>query len=161
LDVEGVVNGIAVTGLAWMDHEWFTQQLETYQKGWDWFSIQLDNGADLMLFQLRHTDGRIDPFSSGTYIAADGRATHLQRSDFELQPLEYWTSPKTSARYPVRWRISIPAMKVELQCTAAIADQELVDNAGPTYWEGAVIYTGSANGVGYLEMTGYSKPLQL
>lgn len=161
LAVEGMLNNVAVTGLAWMDHEWFTHQLEANQQGWDWFSIQLDTGVELMLFQLRHTDGRIDPFSSGTYIAADGRSTHLQRSDFELEPVEYWTSPKTSARYPVRWRITIPALKLDLQCAAAIPDQELVDEPGPTYWEGAVTYTGSATGVGYLEMTGYTKRMQL
>jgi predicted secreted hydrolase len=169
LAVEGVLNGVAVTGLAWMDHEWFTHQLEANQQGWDWFSVQLDTGAEFMLFQLRHTDGSIDPFSSGTYIAPDGRTTHLKRGDFELQPVEYWTSPKTSARYPVRWRLSIsgarpgmpPGMKIALQCAAAIPDQELVDDPGPTYWEGAVTYTGSASGVGYLEMTGYTKPMRL
>jgi predicted secreted hydrolase len=161
LAVEGVLNGAAVSGLAWMDHEWFTHQLEANQQGWDWFSVQLDTGAEFMLFQLRHTDGSIDPFSSGTYIAPDGRTTHLKRSDFVLQPAEYWTSPKTSARYPVRWRIAIPAMKLTLQCAAAIPDQELVDSQGPTYWEGAVTYTGSAGGVGYLEMTGYTKPMRL
>src|SRR5450432_782611 len=156
LAVEGVLNGVAVTGLAWMDHEWFTHQLEANQQGWDWFSVQLDTGAEFMLFQLRHTDGSIDAFSSGTYIAPDGRTTHLKRADFELQPVEYWTSPKTSARYPVRWRIIIsgvgsallpgmlPGNKVTLQCAAAIPDQELVDGEGPTYWEGAVTYTGSA-----------------
>jgi predicted secreted hydrolase len=75
--------------------------------------------------------------------------------------VEYWTSPKTSARYPVRWRIAIPGMKLTLLCAAAIPDQELVDSQGPTYWEGAVTYTGSAGGVGYLEMTGYTKPMKL
>ncbi|HXB71349.1 MAG TPA: lipocalin-like domain-containing protein [Candidatus Acidoferrales bacterium] len=165
LAVEGVLNGVAVTGLAWMDHEWFTHQLEANQQGWDWFSVQLDTGAEFMLFQLRHTDGSIDAFSSGTYIAPDGRTTHLKRGDFELQPIEYWTSPKTSARYPVRWRVSIPGvfpgMNFTMQCAAAIPDQELVDDPGPTYWEGAVTYTGSASGVGYLEMTGYTKPMRL
>jgi predicted secreted hydrolase len=161
LAVEGVVNGVAVTGLAWMDHEWFTHQLEANQQGWDWFSVQLDTGAEFMLFQLRRTDGSIDAFSSGTYVAPDGRTTHLKHSDFALQPMEYWTSPKTSARYPVRWRISIPGLKVTLECAAAIPDQELVDDQAPTYWEGAVSYTGSATGAGYLEMTRYTKPMRL
>ena len=161
LSVEGTLNGAAVSGLAWMDHEWFTHQLESNQQGWDWFSIQLENGADLMLFQLRRTDGTIDPFSSGTYIAPDGRATHLKRGDFQLQPMETWTSPKTGAHYPVRWRISIPALKMTLDCTATLPDQELVDENSPTYWEGAVTYTGTAKGVGYLEMTGYGKQMRL
>ena len=166
LAVEGVLNGAAVTGLAWMDHEWFSHQLEANQQGWDWFSVQLDIGAEFMLFQLRRTDGSIDPFSSGTYIAPDRHATHLKRADFALQPVAYWTSPRTRARYPVRWRISIPSLKVTLESAAAIPDQELVDDPGPTYWEGAVTYsgsvsTGSASGVGYLEMTGYTKPMRL
>ncbi|MBZ5617318.1 MAG: carotenoid 1,2-hydratase [Acidobacteriia bacterium] len=159
----GTLNGAPVSGTAWMDHEWFSNQLEPSQQGWDWFSIQLDNHTEFMLFQLRHTDGSIDPYSSGTHIAADGRATHLKRSDFELQPADYWTSPKTHARYPTRWRITIPELKVALDCAAAIPDQELIseDAAGPTYWEGAVVYSGSATGVGYLEMTGYTKPMRL
>lgn len=163
LAVEGTLNGASVTGSAWMDHEWFTHQLETAQVGWDWFSVQLENHTELMLFQIRHTDGSIDPYSAGTYIDASGRATHLKRSDFQLQPLEFWTSPATHARYPIRWRITIPSLKVELECAAALPDQELgaEDAASPAYWEGAVTYTGSASGVGYLEMTGYAKPMRL
>jgi predicted secreted hydrolase len=163
LSVEGTLNGAGVSGTAWMDHEWFTNQLAPNQAGWDWFSVQLDNDTELMLFQLRHLDGTIDPYSSGTYIDSNGRATHLSRGQFELQPLEYWTSPKTRARYPIRWRITIPSLKLTLECAATLPDQELIseDAAGPTYWEGAVGYTGSAKGLGYLEMTGYVKPMRL
>ncbi|HEY2013416.1 MAG TPA: lipocalin-like domain-containing protein [Bryobacteraceae bacterium] len=163
LAVEGTLDGTEVTGTAWMDHEWFSNQLAADQQGWDWFSIQLADGTELMLFQLRHKDGSIDPYSSGTYIAKDGRATHLKRSEFDLQPAAYWTSPKTGARYPVQWRIRIPGLKIAIDCAAALADQELIseDAAGPTYWEGAVTYSGSAAGVGYLEMTGYTKPMRL
>jgi predicted secreted hydrolase len=163
LAVEGRLDGAEVAGSAWMDHEWFTQQLDASQQGWDWFSVQLANGADLMLFDLRRTDGATDPYSSGTYIAPDGRATHLQRADFTLQPLEYWTSPKTGAKYPVKWRISVPSKGVVLECAAAVRGQELVseDDCSPTYWEGAVTYSGSSAGVGYLEMTGYGKAVKL
>ena len=162
IEVEGTLNGSRVSGTAWMDHEWFSNQLEGSQQGWDWFSIQLDNNTELMLFQLRRTDGSIDPHSAGTYIARDGRATHLKRADFELEPVAYWTSPKTGARYPSRWRIRVPAMQISLECTTAVPDQELAaeDNSTPTYWEGAVTYSGSANGVGYLEMTGYTSPMR-
>jgi predicted secreted hydrolase len=162
LAAEGTLNGGAISGAAWMDHEWFTYQLEPYQRGWDWFSVQLDNGTELMLFQFRDTNGAIDPYSAGTYVAADGRATHLGRSDFHLQPLEYWKSPKTGARYPIRWRIAVPSLNLKLDCAAAVPGQELVaEGAGPTYWEGAVRYSGSATGAGYLEMTGYDKPMRL
>jgi len=163
LGVEGTLNGLPVAGTAWMDHEWFTHQLEPSQIGWDWFSAQLGNNTEIMLFQIRRQDGSIDPNSSGTYIDASGRATHLKRSDFQLQPLDPWTSPATHARYPIRWRITIPPLHVTLDCTAALPDQELgaEDAATPPYWEGAVTYTGSSTGVGYLEMTGYAKPMRL
>ncbi len=163
LSVEGELNGVSVAGTAWMDHEWFTNQLAPDQAGWDWFSIQLENGADLMLFQLRHRDGSVDPYSSGTYIDGMGRSRHLGSAEFTLQPLEFWKSPHTGARYPLRWRMTIPSLQITLECAAALADQELIsdDAVGPTYWEGAVTYTGSANGVGYLELTGYTKPMRL
>ena len=160
LGVEGELNGAAVSGQAWMDHEWFNHSLEPDQRGWDWFSAQLDDGAEIMLFQIRRMDGGIDPYSSGTYVARDGRTKHLTRADFTLQPLAYWASPKTGARYPVQWRIAIPGLKVALDCAAAIPGQELASEAND-YWEGAVTYRGSAAGVGYLEMTGYAKPVRM
>ena len=152
-----------VTGAAWMDHEWFTHQLEASQVGWDWFSVQLDDGRDLMLFQLRTRSGGIDPYSSGTYIDSSGAARHLSSRDFSLEPARYWTSPKTKARYPVSWRIRVPSLALDLSCDAALDVQELVgqQDGRPSYWEGAVRYSGSASGSGYLEMTGYDKPVRL
>jgi predicted secreted hydrolase len=161
LGVTGEINGRRVDGTAWMDHEWFTHQLEKTQAGWDWFSAQLDDGSDVMLFQLRRRDGGIDPYSSGTYIDRQGRARHLKRGEFTLEPRGYWTSPKTKARYPIKWHIAIPALGVSIDCAAALPDQELVDERNPAYWEGAVTYSGSTTGVGYLEMTGYHKPVEL
>jgi predicted secreted hydrolase len=163
LDVAGTLNGAEVAGTAWMDHEWFTHQLEANQQGWDWFSAQLESGAELMLFQLRQTDGSIDSYSSGTYIAPDGHVTHLKRADFQLQPLDYWTSPQTRGRYPIRWRIAVPSLALTLECAAAMNNQELVaeDASSPSYWEGAVTYSGTSRGVGYLEMTGYPKAMRL
>jgi predicted secreted hydrolase len=152
-----------VTGTAWMDHEWFTHQLDASQVGWDWFSVQLEDGRDLMLFELRGKTGAIDPNSSGTYIDERGVGHHLTAQEFSLTTERYWVSPRTKARYPVRWRILVPSLKVSLECDAALDSQELVaaDTAGPSYWEGAVRYSGSAAGAGYLEMTGYDKPVRL
>jgi len=163
LAVEGSLNRASVTGSAWMYHEWFSNQLAESLRWWDWFSVQLDDGTELMLFQLRRLDGTTDPYSSGTYIARDGRSTHLRRDAFELQPLAWWTSPKSGAKYPVRWRIAVPSLHLDLECDSAISEQELAgnDEASPTYWEGAVVYTGTRAGVGYLEMTGYAKPMRL
>ncbi|MGD9317020.1 MAG: lipocalin-like domain-containing protein, partial [Anaerolineae bacterium] len=92
-----------VNGLSWMDHEWSTSGLAADQVGWDWFSIQLDNGSELMVFQLRKEDGSIDPFSSGTFIAPDGSTRHLSRDEFEIDVEDTWRSPHSGATYPARW----------------------------------------------------------
>jgi len=138
-----------VTGQAWMDHEWFTEQLASDQVGWDWFSIQLNNNTELMLFELRKQDGSIDPYSSGTYVDAKGNAHHLKRADFTLGPMAKW------GKYPIAWKISVPSLNIELTSKAALDNQELRSPTGPNYWEGAVTYEGTERGVGYLEMTGY------
>jgi predicted secreted hydrolase len=163
LSVDGSINGQAVSGTAWMDHEWFTTLLDPMQRGWDWFSLQLDDSTEFMLFRIRKADATIDPHSSGTFIDAAGRAVPLRHSDFDLYPTEYWTSPKTNARYPVRWHISVPSRHLEVNCVAALPDQELPaeDALGPSYWEGAVSYKGASSGVGYLEMTGYALPIRM
>jgi predicted secreted hydrolase len=162
LSVAGEINGQNVTGTAWMDHEWFTHQLAADQAGWDWFSIQLDNGTELMLFELRRKDGTINPYSSGTFIDRQGHARHLRSADFSLKPLDTWASPKTGAHYPIHWEIQAPGFGIALDCKAALPDQELAaEGAGTSYWEGAVTYTGSHSGTGYLEMTGYDKPVRL
>jgi predicted secreted hydrolase len=150
LRVTGTIDSANVTGAAWMDHEWFTEQLAADQLGWDWFSIQLDNKTELMLFELRRKDGSVDPYSSGTFIDAQGKAKHLRREDFTLQPLSLWH------KYPVAWRVRVPSLNIELTSHALLDDQELRSKqSGPSYWEGAVDYSGSQRGVGYVEMTGY------
>ncbi len=150
----------AVTGLSWMDHEFGTSFLEREQVGWDWFSIQLDDGRDLMIFQLRRADGSIDPRSSGTLVEPDGKAIPITVADgFRLTPGRTWTSAASGARYPVAWTIDIPARRLTLAVTAAVNDQELraANGSGVTYWEGAIDVTGQGiRGRGYLEMTGYA-----
>jgi len=147
----------AVRGSAWMDHEWFSEQLGAEQIGWDWFSVQLDNNTELMLFELRRGDGSIDPYSSGTFIDSGGKAHHLRNSDFKLQPLS-----KGRQRYPVEWRIEVPSLNIALTCRAVLPDQALKSKrGGPSYWEGAVDYSGTHTGVGYLEMTGYESAVKM
>ena len=157
---------IAVTGQSWMDHEFGTSFLEPEQVGWDWFSVQLDDGHDLMVFRLRRADGTIDPRSSGTLVAADGSFTRITFDEgFRLEPGRTWTSPVSGARYPVAWRLLLAGSVVDLAVTAALNDQELhtEQSTGVTYWEGAIDVRGRVNGRdvkgrGYLEMTGYSGP---
>lgn len=149
-----------VSGLSWFDHEWATNQLAAHQTGWDWFSLQFENGGELMLFQIRTRDGGRDPYSSGTWISADGKTQKIRREDFELEPIEWWKSPKTGGRYPVAWTISIPSQAVDLVVRARFPAQEL-DSEPFSYWEGAVAAEGTLGaeplrGKGYLEMTGYA-----
>jgi predicted secreted hydrolase len=156
LKVAGTVNASNVTGRAWMDHEWFTEQLDPSQAGWDWFSVQLDDRTELMLFELRRKDGLIDPYSSGTFIDVEGKPHHLRRDDFALRPLTKW------GIYPIEWSIQIPSLHINLISKAVLPDQVLKSLAGePVYWEGAVDYKGSQTGVGYLEMTGYNGPVRM
>jgi len=158
-----------VSGTSWMDHEFFTHQLETNQTGWDWLSLQLEDHTEVMLFRIRRKDGSIDPYSSGTYVDADGKSTHLRSTDFTLQPAgEIWTSPITGARYPTHWNVAIPKLSIELEVKTPLASQELTGETTfvPNYWEGAINLTGRRHqqplrGVGYLEMTGYDRPVQL
>jgi predicted secreted hydrolase len=145
-----------VTGLSWLDREWSTSALEKNQVGWDWFALHLDDGRDIMFYQLRRRDGSADPFSSGTLVAPDGSYQHLTREEVTLQPQGWWTSPETGTRYPAGWRLAIPGQRIDLQIVPRLADQEL--RTGFRYWEGAVELRGQAgspSGSGYLEMTGY------
>jgi len=158
-----------VTGTSWMDHEFFTHQLEANQSDWDWLSLQLADNTELMLFHIRRSDGSIDPYSAATYIDAQGKTTHLRATDFTLQPLEEtWTSAATRATYPIHWKIVVPKLNLELDAKTPLASQELIGNTRlvPNYWEGAIFLAGARkaqplNGVGYLEMTGYDRPVQL
>ena len=136
-----------VTGQAWMDHEFFTHQLDQDQVGWDWMSLQLNDGRELMIFQLRRRDGTIDPYSSGTLIERNGSTRHLKQT--RMTAGRRWNS------YPVEW--SVEAGGLKLLVKARLDEQELVSKQrqAPTYWEGAVAVSGDATGVGYLEMTGY------
>lgn len=152
-----------VDGLSWMDHEFFTHQLDPSQSGWDWISLQLDNRTEFMLFELRRKDGARDPYSAGTFVDPSGRATHLRAGDFSLAPGEIWTSPGTGGRYPVAWTIRVPKLGFESKVTALLPQQELAGSgdASPTYWEGAIGAAGTlgskaVRGAGYLEMTGYA-----
>jgi predicted secreted hydrolase len=152
-----------VTGLSWMDHEFGTSFLERSQVGWDWFSIQLEDGRELMLFQIRREDGSRDPRSSATLIDTAGRATHIEFGEFDLAPLARWRSAASGAVYPTEWRIDLPGYDLRLAVRASFEDQELraEESTGVTYWEGSVEVEGATGdkplrGRGYLEMTGYS-----
>jgi len=150
----------AVTGLAWLDREWSTSALGPDLAGWDWFSIQLDDGSDLMFYGLRRKDGSIDALSAGTLVEPDGRIVRLGRDTVTLNPGERWRSPKTGAAYPIRWTLKIPSLKLQLAVEPRLESQEM--DLSVRYWEGAIQVRGDRDGRpvtggGYLEMTGYDR----
>lgn len=153
----------AVTGRSWKDHEYSTSALEQGAVGWDWFSLQFDNGGALMFFQIRRDDGTIQAESSGTLVYPDGSLAHVPLSDWELEVVDTWTSPETGAVYPAAWRLRLPALGLELEGRSLLADQEL--RLSTVYWEGAVSFGGSWDGqpvtaTGYVEMTGYYETME-
>lgn len=164
LETSGAVKvggeSFAVGGLSWFDHEWASNQLAKNQIGWDWFSLQFEDGSELMLFQLRTREGGRDHWSGGSWIAADGSVTRISNDDFTLDSSASWKSEATGASYPMQWRIRIPKLAIDLEVAARMKDQEL--RLSPiAYWEGVVKACGTRNGrklggAGYLEMTGYA-----
>lgn len=157
-----------VRGLSWMDHEFGSNQLREDQIGWDWFSIQLENNIELMLYLIRRKDGTPDPYSSGTLVYADGRTRHLKLRDFQIEVLKRWKSSKSGGDYPMGWKIKVPSEELELNIEPFFAEQELNTEKSTrvTYWEGAVRVDGIHNGrpvrgSGYTELTGYAGKLRV
>jgi predicted secreted hydrolase len=162
-----VIDGerVEVTGLTWMDREFGTSFLETDQQGWDWFALQLSDGSDLMIYQLRRRDGSRDPHSSGMLTRADGRVVSLASTDFTLAPTgPTFRSRSSGAVYPIGWRLDVPGEGLALTVSTPLSDQELdfTRMTGVAYWEGLIDVAGTArggrhiSGRGYLEMTGYA-----
>ena len=147
-----------VAGTSWLDREWSTSALGEDQVGWDWFSLQFDDGRELMYYQLRLQDGTPDPLSSGVLVDADGATRRLQTGDLQIKVLEHWQSDESGARYPAKWRLDMVKQGISLDITPVLADQELQTTV--RYWEGAVSVQGTQRdsplgGVGYVELTGY------
>jgi predicted secreted hydrolase len=164
LDVAGSVNGQRCRGIAWMDHEFGSSRLRENQQGWDWFSVQFDNDSELMLYQIRRSDGTPDVTSSGSLISSDGAVIHIRHDQMRIESTDRWRSPRSRAVYPMGWRISVPTFGISVELNPSLRNQELITRGSTnvTYWEGAVDVTGSfgnvaVSGVGYVEMTGYDR----
>jgi predicted secreted hydrolase len=156
-----------VHGLSWMDHEFSSNQLNSELAGWDWFSFQLNEGSEVMLYQLRKKDGSIDAFSSGSLIDSKNKSKHLQLKDFTVTVKDYWSSKKTSIRYPAAWLVTLPEENTRLTVTPDMKDQELsgLRSISGSYWEGSVTVKGThqgqpVEGKGFVELVGYGKALR-
>ncbi len=150
----------AVEGQAWMDHQWGNFVIGN--GGWDWYSLQLDDDRELMLYVLR--DAQANTLGVyGTAVDASGAERALTGSDISAVATGSWTSPHTGAVYPSGWHVMVPSEGLDLMVTPKVQDQELyfpgqsaVLSSITTYWEGAVSIAGSVGGEGYVELTGYS-----
>ena len=156
VEIDGQV--FEVTGQSWMDKEFFTNSLSTEQVGWDWFSLQLDDNRELMLYVVRDAEGSVN-HARGTLVNADGSTRFLEANHFSISDQATWTSP-TGDAYPSRWSIAIPSADIDIRIVSQLADQENRSRLIPTlrYWEGAVTVEnadGKPIGVGFVEMTGY------
>lgn len=143
-----------VAGNSWLDREWSTSALDEDQAGWDWFALQLDDGRELMFYQLRDTQGRPHAFSRGSLVQADGSSRALPADAVRLTPLRHWRA-EDGSRYPVAWRLQVAEEGLDLEVRALLDDQ-LMDHS-VRYWEGAVQVSGSHRGSGYLELSGYDQ----
>ncbi|MGY2189569.1 lipocalin-like domain-containing protein [Pseudomonas sp. SDO5591_S426] len=138
-----------VKGPAWLDREWSSQPLTVNQTGWDWFSLHLDSGEQVMLYRMRQKDG--EPYLTGTWIDAQGQTQLLQAGDIRLTPQD--TATVAGRKMPVHWSIKIPGKNLDIVISALNPDAWM-DLRIP-YWEGPLRLSGSHGGQGYLEMTGY------
>jgi predicted secreted hydrolase len=153
--VDGVRQVVSAT--AWMDHQWGSWEVMGGFKGWDWFSLRLDDDNQIMLFDFRNQDGTIQAAESGgTWIYADGTTQYQSYRDYTVDILDWWTSPDTGAVYPIQWHLTVPEHGVDVTVAATFPQQEMNIKLGPIYWEGTVTVDGTAIGVGYVEMTGYA-----
>ena len=154
---------MAVTGKSWKDHEYSTSVLSAGTVGWDWFSLQLDNGTALMLYAFRQAGQSEVVVADGTFVAADGTTTRINKGDCQVDVLETWRSPESGASYPSQWHVEIPKLDLTLEGQSLMPNQEL--NVSNTYWEGAIAFDGKLSDVtvsakGYVEMTGYTASME-
>jgi predicted secreted hydrolase len=153
----GVVGGPseAVSGIAWMDHQWGNFVVPA-RGGWDWYSLQLDDQTELMLYVLRDASGATSAVY-GTQVLPDGSTHDLAAGDVTAEATGSWTSPHTGAVYPSGWQLALWNGK-HLVLQPQLQDQELYfpDQSGLAYWEGAVTVSGDQQGLGYVELTGYA-----
>jgi len=159
ITVEGTVYD--VSGLSWMDHEFSTSALGENQIGWDWFSLQLSDDTELMLYNIRERDGGIYPESDGVFVNEESETTLLALNEYSIDSTDTWRSPDSGGVYPSGWEVTVDTgdREINLVVEPLIEDQEF--DASFVYWEGAVRVTGESNGqpvagYGYVELTGYA-----
>ena len=146
---------LPVKGIAWFDHE-YGNMGKTPSRGWDWYSLQLDDNTEYMIYALHRQDKTVDPVSKACRIDPAGTEQCVPYGEIVVKELDSWKSPHTGAGYPSGWQITIPAFGLEAKITPTVKDQEMrfMDMA---YWEGSCSVSGKpANGQAYVELVGYA-----
>lgn len=151
-DLESAGERVSLSGTAWLDREWSTSVLGEAHAGWDWFALQLDDGRELMAYRLRRRDGSRDAFDRGLLVQPDGSSEQLGVEDFDLSALDFWQDER-GVHWPSRWELNLPRRGLSFRIEPLVRDQLMRTTL--RYWEGAVDVTGSEDGVGYMELTGY------
>jgi predicted secreted hydrolase len=151
-----------VSGVAWLDHEWSSQYLDPRADGWDWVGLNMDDGAAVMAFRIRDHQGHTF-WAGGTERDRDGRTRSLQASQIQFEPKRVWRSPRSGVTYPVSWQLLLDGRTLQLEPLMDDQENDTRLSVGAIYWEGAVRVFESQHeaGKGYLELTGYDKPLSL
>ncbi|MFD2367321.1 lipocalin-like domain-containing protein [Pseudoduganella sp. GCM10020061] len=162
LAVSGSTSRGAVSGTAWLDHEWSSEALDPDAAGWDWVGLNLDDGSALMAFQIRSKQGG-KLWAHATLRDAAGRVSRFAPGEVVFTPRAHWRSPRTNAEYPVATELRTGSATWQIK---PLQDDQELDSrrsTGAVYWEGAVTVEreGRRAGQGYLEMTGYVDPIQL
>ncbi len=152
-----------LSGRAWLDHEWSNQLLDAQAVGWDWMGINFFDGSALTAFELRRADGSA-LWAGGSFRTAAGVLQNFGPGEVKLKGLRRWRSPSSAAVYPVHWQVDCPAGRFLLRALMDAQELDSSASTGAVYWEGLSELTDTAGrrlGLGYLEMTGYARPLQL
>ncbi len=152
---------VRVRGTSWMDQEVGSSELAPRQVGWDWFSLRLADGRDLMLYVLRRAGG-VEDWRNGTLVLPGGRARVLEAGEWSVRATGRWRSLASGVEYPAGWEVRVPGEGIAVRVLPELADQENRSRlaAGLSYWEGAVRVTdgdGRPAGEGYVELTGYGE----
>jgi len=151
-----------VRGEAWLDHEWSSQYLDPQAEGWDWIGLNLDDGSALMAFRIRDRQGR--PYWSGaTLREPTGQVRSFGPDAISFTPRRSWRSARSNVSYPVSWTVRVGEREFELEPLLDDQENDTRATSGALYWEGAVRAQeqGRPVGRGYLELTGYDRPLSL
>ena len=149
-----------VTGSAWLDHEWSSRIMDAHAVGWDWVGLNMDDGSAIMAFKMRRRDGSTH-WAGATVRDAAGVTRTLAPQEIAWETQRRWRSPRSGASYPVATRLKLGASSLDLVPLMDDQESDSRRSTGAIYWEGAVTASTDAQriGHGYLELTGYVKPL--